>query len=91
MQFASTYTANNSFDDMLNFGAEYDYMDIFFLRGGYNFMVENSSQNTFGFTAGAGLNYEIGSGVNMSFDYAFREVKEFPTANHIFTVKLLMQ
>jgi opacity protein-like surface antigen len=84
----STYTANNALEDMINLGAEYSFMNTFFIRGGYTFLVENSDQNTFGFTAGAGVDYEVQNGLNIVFDYAFRDVKEFPTANHIFTVKL---
>jgi len=84
----SAYTANNALEDILNFGLEYNYFNSFFLRGGYNYLTENSKQNTFGFTAGAGVNYELSDGMNLVFDYAFREVKEFPTANHVFTLKL---
>ncbi|MBT8382621.1 MAG: PorV/PorQ family protein, partial [Ignavibacteria bacterium] len=41
--FAGAYTANNSFEDIANFGMEYGFMNNFFVRGGYNFLVENSS------------------------------------------------
>jgi opacity protein-like surface antigen len=84
----STFTANNALEDMMNFGAEYNFLNTFFIRGGYNLLTENSDQNTYGFTAGAGVDYKISDDLNVVFDYAFREVKEFPTANHIFTVKL---
>lgn len=89
----STFVANNSLEDLLNLGAEYSFMNILFLRGGYNLLVsENiSNESIFGFTAGAGVEYKIGEDIKASFDYAFREVKEFPTANHVFTVKLALQ
>ena len=89
--FAGAYTANNSFEDVANLGMEYGFMDNFFVRGGYNLLVENTSEYIYGLTFGAGLDYKIGGEVGFVFDYAFREVKEFPTANHVFTIKLNFQ
>lgn len=86
--FAGAYTANNSLEDIANFGLEYGFMDIFFVRGGYNYLVENSSDYIYGLTFGAGIDYDMGGDVGFAFDYAFRDVKDFPSANHIFTVKL---
>jgi opacity protein-like surface antigen len=92
-QLGGTFVANNSLEDYMNFGAEYSFMNSFFLRGGYNLLLSESTANEsiFGFTAGAGINYKVGHGINVAFDYAFRDVKEFPTPNHIFTVKLGLQ
>lgn len=84
----TTFTANNAFEDKLNLGLEYSYLSMFFLRGGYNLLMENAKQSIFGFTAGAGIDYKIAEDVGIVFDYAFRDVKDFPTSNHIFTVKL---
>jgi len=89
--FAGAYTANNSFEDVANLGMEYGFMNNFFVRGGYNLLVENTSEYIYGLTFGAGLDYKIGGEVGFVFDYAFREVKEFPTANHVFTIKLNFQ
>jgi len=86
--FAGAYTANNSYEDIANFGMEYGFMNNFFVRGGYNFLVQNASDYIYGLTFGAGLDYKIGGEVGFVFDYAFREVKDFPTANHVFTIKL---
>jgi opacity protein-like surface antigen len=88
LMLASTFTANNAYEDILNFGLEYGFMNNFFVRGGYNLFTENTNESIFGFTFGAGVDYYIGGELGFVFDYAFREVKEFPTANHIFTVKL---
>ena len=85
---ASTFTNNNSFEDNLNFGLEYGFMNTFFLRGGYSYLLENSSNSVFGFTAGAGVNYDFGSELGITVDYAYRDVQDFPEPNHIFTVKL---
>jgi opacity protein-like surface antigen len=90
--FASTFVANNALEDLMNFGLQYGYMDVFFLRGGYNMLLsETSSESIFGFTMGAGVDYNISEEISAVFDYAFRDVKEFPTSNHIFTVKLAFQ
>lgn len=91
LALGSTFTANNSLEDKIHLGLEYGFMNNFFLRGGYNFLMENNEESIFGFTFGAGVNYDIGSGMGVSFDYAFRDVKEFPTSNHIFTVKMFFE
>jgi hypothetical protein len=88
---ASSFTANNSLEDNLNFGLEYGFMNNFFVRGGYNMLLENTEENVFGLTFGAGLDYKMGGDVGFVFDYAFRDVKDFPSANHIFTIKLSFQ
>ncbi len=91
LMFASTFVANNALEDALNFGLEYGFANTFFVRGGYNLTVGgNSSESIFGFTAGAGFDYQTGD-VGIVFDYAFRDVKNFPSSNHIFTVKLRFQ
>ena len=66
-------------------------MKIFFLRGGYNLALAGGDDSIYGFTAGAGVDYQVGSGIGITFDYAYRDVKDFPTSNHIFTVKLAFQ
>lgn len=88
---ATSYTANNALEDIANFGLEYGFMQTFFIRGGYNMLVENTSDYIYGLTFGAGINYNIGGDVGFIFDYAYRDVKDFPGSNHIFTVKLAFQ
>jgi len=91
LMLAGAYTANNSLEDIANFGLEYGFMNNFFVRGGYNYLVENSSDYIYGFTFGAGIDYKIGGELGFVFDYAFRDVKDFPSANHVFTIKLNFQ
>lgn len=91
LMIGSAFTANNSMEDKLHLGLEYGFMKSFFLRGGYNFLMENNEESIVGFTAGAGVNYDFGTGMGLSFDYAFRDIKEFPTPNHIFTVKMFFE
>ncbi len=90
LKLASTFVANNALNDALNFGLEYDFINTFFIRGGYQFYTEDNDESIFGFSAGAGIFYNI-SDIGITFDYAFRDVKDFPTSNHIFTVKLAFQ
>jgi len=85
-----TFRNNNASEDQLAFGLEYGFMKTLFLRGGYNMLTENTSSSIYGFTLGAGVNYDMMEGVGVTFDYAYRSVKDFPTANHIFTVKISM-
>jgi len=86
--FGTTFTANNALEDMLNFGAEYGFMKMFFVRGGYKMLMENNNNSIYGIALGAGVKYDIMPGIGVSFDYAFQDVKEFPTSNHIFTLKM---
>jgi len=86
-----TFVANNSLEDSFNLGLEYGFMSTFFVRGGYNLSLGGNEGSIYGFTAGAGVDYQIGSGMGIAFDYAYRDVKDFPTSNHIFTVKLAFQ
>lgn len=86
-----TFVANNSLEDALNLGLEYGFMKMFFLRGGYSLALGGNDDSIYGLTAGAGVDYQVGSGIGITFDYAYRDVKDFPTANHIFTVKLAFQ
>ncbi|MCO6447407.1 MAG: PorV/PorQ family protein, partial [Ignavibacterium album] len=59
LMFAGAFTANNSLENKLHFGLEYGYMNTFFLRGGYQLFTENTKESIYGFTAGAGVNYDF--------------------------------
>jgi len=91
LSLASSFTVNNSLEDLLAFGLEYGFLNNFFLRGGYGVSLENTEQSIYGLTFGAGVDYTVGGDFSIIFDYAFRDVKEFPTSNHIFTIKLAFQ
>ena len=87
-QMASFFRNNNSLEDLMGLGAEYSFMNTFFVRGGYDFQLQNNANYIYDFTAGAGIKYKTTGGVNFVFDYAYRNVKEFSTPNHIFTLKI---
>ncbi len=91
LALAGTFRNNNNFEDEMLAGLEYSFNNLFFVRGGYNYLLENNSDSIYGFTLGAGVNYETADGMAFTFDYAFRDVKEFQSSNHIFTVKLAFE
>ena len=95
---SGVFQNNNFSTDEYKVGVEYGYNNEFFIRGGYDF-AENTKFNSsdlsqgfdkssyiYGFSAGAGLKYSLGS-LDVSFDYAYRAVK-FLENNHVFTVGL---
>lgn len=91
LTMGTTFRNNNALEDQLKVGLEYGFDQTFFLRGGYDYLFENTDQAIFGFTFGAGIDYLTSGGIGFTFDYAFRDTKEFPTANHVFTIKLNFQ
>jgi hypothetical protein len=80
---------NNNFqDDEYNLGGEYNFSDIFFLRGGYTFAPQATKDLAgnrgylYDYTLGAGLHYSL-TGIDLSFDYAYRHMKYFDGNNVI--------
>ncbi len=87
LNFSASFQNNNFSGDVYNIGAEYGYNKTFFVRGGYTMSPKNQDPNyIYGFTAGAGINYDLGS-VNFKIDYAYRAVQYFG-GNHVFSVSL---
>lgn len=84
----TTFRNNNVMEDQLVFGLEYGFMNLFFVRSGYDMLLQNASSSIYGINFGAGINYSFGSGMDFTLDYAYRDVKDFPQPNHVFTVKL---
>ncbi len=83
---------NNYQDDEYNLGAEYNFNNLFFVRGGYTFApqankdVLDQTGYIYDYTLGAGLHYAV-SGIDLSFDYAYRHMKYF-TGNNVVTLKV---
>ncbi len=63
-------------------------MKTLYLRGGYVYQWDNTDLATYNWSVGAGINFNIGSSLNLVFDYAFRNVENFPADNHVFTLLL---
>ena len=86
LEFTGIYQNNNFSGDETKLGAEYGYNNLFFVRAGYQFAMQEADNYIYGFTAGAGINYEI-EGFGVKVDYAFRDV-EFFDGNHVFALTL---
>ena len=85
---ASSFQNNNFANDEYRIGGEFAFNNLFFIRGGYAYVSENTDntdQSIWGPTFGVGVNLD--AGVNVIVDYAFRAVDYFD-ANHMITVKL---
>ena len=70
--------------ESMNIGAEYAYNEMFFLRGGYQALFLEDSQE--GFTVGAGV-YAKTSGLTFKIDYAYQEFGLLDNVQ-MFTVRL---
>jgi opacity protein-like surface antigen len=84
----ASFRNNNALEDQMMVGLEYEAFRTISFRGGYEAALKNSANAIYGLNVGAGLQYEMENSLMFSFDYAFRSVTEFPTDNHVFTVKL---
>lgn len=96
----ANFVNNNYQNDEYNFGVEYGFDNLVFLRGGYQFSPGNSRQDLkdagvasqfqsdylYDYTLGAGINYEI-NGTAVMVDYAYRHLK-FMDANQVITMRL---
>lgn len=69
-----------------NFGAEYSFRDMFFLRGGYRQVLGGADYDG-GWNYGAGIQYELDQRRSASFDYVFQTHEDFGT-QQMFTVGL---
>ncbi|MDP4114605.1 MAG: PorV/PorQ family protein [Bacteroidota bacterium] len=90
VQVGGVFRNNNQSEDQMKFGLEYGFMNMFYVRGGYDMLLKNSDQSIRGFSAGAGVNYSTG-GIGMTFDYAYQAIKDFPKPTHTFSLKLALQ
>ncbi|MGD8778231.1 MAG: PorV/PorQ family protein [Ignavibacteria bacterium] len=87
IEFSGSFQNNNFLGDEYRIGAEYTYDNLFFVRGGYDYMADvTEDENIYGLTAGAGLNYNLGD-ASIQIDYAYRQA-DFFDDNHVFTVGL---
>jgi hypothetical protein len=79
---------NNNLEDEIRGGLEYDFMNTLYLRGGYIFSLKNADLAIYNWSVGAGVKFTLLGSFDVIFDYAFRNVEEFPTDNHVFTLML---
>jgi opacity protein-like surface antigen len=91
VQIGATFVNNNTFEDQMKFGFEYGFMKNFFVRAGYDLQLQDQDESIYGLTLGAGVDYNFSDNIEIIFDYAYQQVKEFPDPNQVFTVKLVLQ
>jgi len=84
---AASYLNSSYLIDEIKFAGEFNFDDLFFVRGGYFVTAESSNddKNLFGPTFGVGLRWS--TFFDVSVDYAYRYARLFD-ANHLFTVKM---
>jgi len=92
VSIGGAFRNNNYQDDEYNLGAEYEFNNLLFVRGGYTFEPQSvkdiAGQNSypFDYTLGAGVHAPVGD-VDISVDYAYQHVKYF-SGNNVFTLRL---
>ncbi|NIV95500.1 PorV/PorQ family protein [candidate division KSB1 bacterium] len=87
VRITGMFQNNNFSDDQGKFGAEYEYNNLFFVRGGYDFAPGAADEAfIFGASFGAGVRVDVG-GVEVFADYGFRESDFFDNQN-AFSVRL---
>lgn len=85
VRLSGLFQNNNFADDAYKFGAEFDYRQTFFLRGGYVYSTEAEGiESIFGPTLGAGVKTGV-QNMAISVDYAYRSVRYF-SGNHILSL-----
>ncbi len=89
LSLAAAFRNNNNLDDIVRGGIEYDFMNMLYLRGGYNYYTGNQDNYIYDYALGAGVYWEMVDGVKIKFDYAFRHVKENALgSSNVFTLTL---
>lgn len=84
---SGAYSTGSYSDNEITIGAEFNYDDLFFVRGGYiDVLSQNSAdQKVFGPSFGAGV--KVSTVFNLSVDYAYRTAEKF-NANQMITLKI---
>ncbi|UCF65629.1 MAG: PorV/PorQ family protein [bacterium] len=85
LRLTGAFSNFNESSDQLFGGMEYGFRQMFFLRGGYAYNVQESSDAIFGYSLGAGFHFPIG-GFEFTLDYAFRDVTDYFDANNVFSI-----
>lgn len=87
LKLVGAFTNHNFYTDQYKVGAEYNYDNLLFFRGGYNYTTEFEADETlYKFSLGFGLNYDVG-GVALMVDYAYLPT-EFFDDTHVVSLSL---
>lgn len=74
-------THPNDNNEYLNAGIEFAYDELLFIRGGYKSILLNNSEQSF--TIGAGINYEMNSGLSLRVNYAYGDYGRLKNIQYI--------
>jgi len=77
--FDATHPNDNV--EYVNAGIELAYDELFFIRGGYKSLFLSNSEQSF--TLGAGINYEMSSGLNLKINYAYGDYGRLKNIQYI--------
>jgi hypothetical protein len=86
LQLLSMFQDNNFQENVGRFGAEFNFRDLFFLRGGYSISPDTpdaaagKSAYIYGLTLGVGLHYDF-TGLGIDINYAYRDLAFFNASN----------
>lgn len=87
LTFAADMIHPNDINETINFGLEYVFKKIFFLRGGYIFNTDveysRAMKSQTGLSAGAGFMTNITPNVNIRFDYCYRDMGYLKTSHRV--------
>ena len=87
LDLAGTFVNHNFYTDQYKVGAEYNYDNLLFFRGGYNYTNGfESAELLYEFSLGFGLNYNLG-GVGVMVDYAYLPTQYFDDT-HVISLSL---
>ncbi|MFQ5650523.1 MAG: PorV/PorQ family protein [bacterium] len=87
LELAGTFQDNNFQDDTGQFGAEYNYNNLFFARLGYTVSPDAANDaHIYGATLGAGIHHDFPN-IGLTIDYAYRDV-DFFEASNVFSIRL---
>ena len=87
LDLAGTFVNHNFYTDQYKVGAEYNYDNLLFFRGGYNYTTNFESADLLNeFSLGFGLNYNLG-GVGVMVDYAYLPTQYFDDT-HVISLSL---
>lgn len=87
LNLSGSFVNHNFYTDQYKVGAEYNYDNLLFFRGGYNYTANFDSEDLlYEFTLGFGLNYNIG-GADIMVDYAYLPTQYFDDT-HVISMSL---
>ncbi len=87
LDLVGSFVNHNFYTDQYKVGAEYNYDNLLFFRGGYNYTTNfDAAETLYKFSVGFGINYDL-SGIGVKIDYAYLPT-EFFDDTHLISLSL---